>query len=268
MVKPTDIDEEMDDLDEEEGQFILVVSKKSGAHVFNESDLHFDINSFQALRIIEGQQDAFVSKRLVTQLTQLKINFDGFIETIDNPIFYRAVFGDWDPLGTVGSFSCGGRYHVGTAQSSDDSAYKNLAQKCAGLYVSLDVKTSEAEMQLSARTPPNVAKMYNLQLSRKNRVSLLNCNQLTKHLDLCLTGLSSPLSEEINRHPLASAWEYVKVPKPSQIIGQWLRSNASVDGLVFDSTRHDGRNCFLFSDNAHTAADFLSSTFCYSFPQA
>jgi len=57
---------------------------------------------------------------------------------------------------------------------------------------------------------------------------------------------------------MAGCWEFIKYPKPSQILGHWLRQAQNAEGIIWRSNHYShGENIFLFLNDDDEAQERL-----------
>lgn len=107
------------------------------------------------------------------------------------------------------------------------------------LYASADIDTAKEEYIYYTGLPIGPRdKSYSIEI-----VDGLKIFDLDKIVEV----MSYPsLDSTIADSPMWGEWKYQKVPHISQLVGYLLYKDYQADGLIFNSTKHDGKNIVLF----------------------
>lgn len=156
---------------------------------------------------------------------------------------FRIVTGGFDPLSIEGSLSYGGRFNIGGAQ--ENSFFPNFRMQ-GMLYAASSRRCAYKEAgellgqhQLYALNPQNTLFLWDLAV---------------------LLDPYPDLKSKIDSTPFDAIWGYQKVPKVSQILGDFLRQKGG-DGIIYPSTKDsEGKTLAYFAkDHEHMRQIFETS---------
>ena len=193
---------------------------------------------------IRNVKQLYASHSFYIQLKRKeKLQLKNFSTYIKGPL-YRVT--NREPLSIGGSLAYGGRFNIGGSQSH---SLIGIAPFSA-LYASTNLECSVREYRRSRPLGPNDIQ-YKLVLSKP--LMLWDVEKAVEELAF------SKAEKIIHQGPLFHAWNYCKVPMPSQILGFWLKSIGG-DGICFKSTQMPTARCIaLFIRNTNHIKNVFSS---------
>lgn len=118
-----------------------------------------------------------------------------------------------------------------------------------GVYASLDRQTALIEAGSDGIGVRANDVVYEVSRAKSDSLSLIDYDEAIQFLEGCASGLSQMVAET----PYHAEWKLQKHPKPSQIVGEWLRLGlgGKADGLMFTSTKNPrGKNVLLFATSS------------------
>jgi hypothetical protein len=158
---------------------------------------------------------------------------------------YRVCSPHRNPLDTAGTFGAGGRCNFGMAQRCEE--FPGLIATF-GLYASMDERTASIEAASGIRVSNDIT--FEVAKKDGSALRLIDYDGVVGFLD----GLHLGLARIVAEAPYNAEWSLQKNPKPSQVMGEWLRSGlkAEADGLFFSSTKNpNGKNVLIFATSAN-----------------
>lgn len=167
-----------------------------------------------------------------------------WLRSMEHAAFFRICPAGRDPLDAEATFAAGGRANFGMAQKCKELP---SFSPTFGLYASVDRSTAEKEVT-SAGIPlgANDA-LFKISPPAPGKVKLIDYDAAVAFLESAAFGISRIVAET----PYYAEWALQKFPKPSQVVGEWLRKGLAADGLIFGSTKNpSGKNVLLFSKDA------------------
>lgn len=168
-----------------------------------------------------------------------RISFDrNWIVVEKDPVLYRRVPVSGpgsDPLSITGSFGCGGRFNIGTAQADKEAKKKmpGLVYPQPAHYTSQDRNTARKEYG-DFQIPGSSAVTYELSLKARKQLRFIDADLAVKDLLFYI----SPLSEIVQSGRIDSTYCDVKKVIPTQLFAHWLWHECPmdrVDGIRFKS---------------------------------
>jgi hypothetical protein len=232
----------------------LLVGTSHSLHIFDDpawllnKEQVLQWNAFlEALRIME------LGSQFDKQLQKLKPR-QSWQRKLDATHFFRVVDGNYSPISISGTLASGGRFNVGGAQARPE--FPQL-KKAAGLYVSTTIELAQAEYDAPG-IPGFGARRFRLADKRKT-IRVFDLDKVVQWLHSKITIFPKPLTDVIG-DPMAGSWEFVKYPRPSQILGHWLRKTKNAEGIIWRSVHHsNGENVFLFFKDEREVEGLLSA---------
>lgn len=135
---------------------------------------------------------------------------------------FRITYSSFNPLSVAGSLATGGRFNIGGAQMNH--FFSHLPME-ACLYAASSVDCAKKEVGNFLGNARFFA------LKPKKPLLLWDLLSLIRNI------FNHPQLEHfVNSSPLVAIWAYQKVPKISQILGNFIRRQGG-DGLVYPSTK-------------------------------
>lgn len=177
-----------------------------------------------------------------------------WVKKFHRPTIYRICWKGQNPLDTAATFGAGGRCNLGMAQRCKEMPSLRASY---GLYASLERQTALIEVGSALKLSASEV-LHEITLTSGITLKLIDYDDAVQFLESAAGGLSRMVAET----PFYSEWALQKHPKPSQIIGEWLRRGLmeQADGLVFTSTKNArGKNIFLFAEDATSLTSRFSA---------
>jgi hypothetical protein len=191
------------------------------------------------------QADIEFCTSLQKLLAASKPSASWIIEFADQRL-YRVCSPHRNPLDTAATFGAGGRCNFGMAQRCEEFP-KLIASY--GLYASMDARTASIEAASGISASSDIT----LEIIKMDRSAfrLIDYDGVVEFFEEVHKGLARIVAEA----PYNAEWSLQKNPKPSQVIGEWLRSGlkTEADGLFFSSTKNPiGKNVLIFATSANS----------------
>ncbi|MDQ3233413.1 MAG: RES family NAD+ phosphorylase [Pseudobdellovibrionaceae bacterium] len=167
-----------------------------------------------------------------------------WITRFPNQKLYRVCSPLRNPLDTAGTFGAGGRCNFGMAQRCPE--FQGL-KASYGLYASMDARTASIEAASGVTVSNDI--IYKISKQDGSPFKLIDYDGVVAFFEGVQTGSAQIVAEA----PYYAEWSLQKNPKPSQVLGEWLRRELATDadGLFFSSTKNPaGKNVLIFAANA------------------
>ena len=222
----------------------VLVSSKGVAHVFDSHDVSLLERLALGRTALSRASDLGLAISVDTLLKKTSAS-PSWIKPSSGSVF-RIVEGIQDPLEMKYTLGAGGRVNVGFSQVTSELPHIRAIE---GLYGSLDKITAIAEYDSGGIPHTENSKIYEL----KNTNLTLTLIDFDSAVAFLATRMQDRnLTASIAEIPTSAMWKYQKVPKASQIIGNWLINKLAkahkCDGLVFSSTKNpSGKNIFILN---------------------
>lgn len=222
----------------------VLVSSKGTAHVFDTGGVALLERLALGRAAIARASDLSLAIRLDKVLKKTNVSLE-WIRLISCSVF-RIVEGTQDPLEMKYTLGAGGRVHVGFSQIISELPHIRAIE---GLYASLDKITATTEYRSGGIPHTKNSKIYELK-NTNSTLRLIDFDSAVAFLATLIQDIN--LIATIAEIPTSAVWKYQKVPKASQIVGNWLINNLAIahncDGLVFSSTKNpSGKNIFILN---------------------